>query len=276
MSYYCCGGKNRIQRDNNWSEGEEAPSPSLLLHLSFSMTPPRPPSGRQRPLRYYSDSERTEGGSGSWDTLEWNKLDVSFLLSPTITQNITWIACFYRFFSKKFIFCGINCSKFLKKFSFWIWLSRSRQLQVQVQHPSRIWVACSNPRGSSLRYVYWNPTLVLFLSEFGPFFVVQGYGVVLINTDEAGTLLVTNFRILFLVWPLCPFLCCLHVFLKPLVIVIYFFGFIFVKSEGTRKVIPLGTITLATIEKFNKTVSCYIPCGLDWDVSLILTWGLIL
>ncbi|CAE5981463.1 unnamed protein product [Arabidopsis arenosa] len=53
--------------------------------------------------------------------------------------------------------------------------------------------------------------------------VEEGYGVVLINTDEAGTLLVTNFRILFL-------------------------------SEGTRKVIPLGTIPLATIEKFNKMV----------------------
>ncbi|EFH61057.1 hypothetical protein ARALYDRAFT_317855 [Arabidopsis lyrata subsp. lyrata] len=53
--------------------------------------------------------------------------------------------------------------------------------------------------------------------------IVEGYGVVLINTDEAGTLLVTNFRILFL-------------------------------SEGTRKVIPLGTIPLATIEKFNKMV----------------------
>lgn len=36
-----------------------------------------------------------------------------------------------------------------------------------------------------------------FLSDFGP--CLQGYGVVLINTDEAGTLLVTNFRILFLV-----------------------------------------------------------------------------
>ncbi|KAH0942642.1 hypothetical protein HID58_002279 [Brassica napus] len=52
-----------------------------------------------------------------------------------------------------------------------------------------------------------------------------GYGVVLINIDEAGTLLVTNFRILFL-------------------------------SEGTRKVIPLGTIPLATIEKgFNLAAS---------------------
>ncbi|KAL6125559.1 hypothetical protein ACLB2K_073615 [Fragaria x ananassa] len=52
---------------------------------------------------------------------------------------------------------------------------------------------------------------------------VEEHGVVLINTDEAGTLIVTNFRLLFL-------------------------------SEGTRKVIPLGTIPLATIEKFNKIV----------------------
>ncbi|PRQ40174.1 putative phosphoric monoester hydrolase [Rosa chinensis] len=50
---------------------------------------------------------------------------------------------------------------------------------------------------------------------------VEGYGIVLINTDEAGTLIVTNFRLLFL-------------------------------SEGTRNVIPLGTIPLATIEKFKK------------------------
>ncbi|XP_013587922.1 PREDICTED: phosphatidylinositol-3-phosphatase myotubularin-1 isoform X3 [Brassica oleracea var. oleracea] len=113
------------------------------------MTPPRPPSGRQRPLRYYSDSERTEGGSGSWDTLEWNKLDTASGSSSTS-------------------FANLSC------------LLESERV------------------------------------------IVEGYGVVLINTDEAGTLLVTNFRILFL-------------------------------SEGTRKVIPLGTIPLATIEKFNKT-----------------------
>ncbi|KAK9283122.1 hypothetical protein L1049_011353 [Liquidambar formosana] len=53
--------------------------------------------------------------------------------------------------------------------------------------------------------------------------IVEGYGVVLVNTDEAGTLLVTNFRLLFL-------------------------------SEGTRNIIALGTIPLATIEKFNKPV----------------------
>ncbi|KAJ7970528.1 Phosphatidylinositol-3-phosphatase myotubularin-1 [Quillaja saponaria] len=51
--------------------------------------------------------------------------------------------------------------------------------------------------------------------------MVEGYGVVLVNTDEAGTLIVTNFRLLFL-------------------------------SEGTRNVVALGTIPLATIEKFNK------------------------
>ncbi|KAI5575425.1 hypothetical protein BDE02_10G209700 [Populus trichocarpa] len=53
--------------------------------------------------------------------------------------------------------------------------------------------------------------------------VVEGYGVVLINTDEAGTLIVTNFRLIFL-------------------------------SEGTENIIALGTIPLATIEKFSKMV----------------------
>ncbi|KAK3408874.1 hypothetical protein EUGRSUZ_J01026 [Eucalyptus grandis] len=53
--------------------------------------------------------------------------------------------------------------------------------------------------------------------------VAEGYGVVLVNTDEAGTVLVTNYRILFL-------------------------------SEGTRNIIPLGTIPLATIEKISKIV----------------------
>ncbi|MCO5597457.1 hypothetical protein L7F22_051535 [Adiantum nelumboides] len=49
----------------------------------------------------------------------------------------------------------------------------------------------------------------------------QGRGVVLVNLDIAGTLLVTNYRLLFV-------------------------------SEGQRKVVPLGTIPVATIEKFGK------------------------
>ncbi|XP_022860439.1 phosphatidylinositol-3-phosphatase myotubularin-1-like [Olea europaea var. sylvestris] len=53
--------------------------------------------------------------------------------------------------------------------------------------------------------------------------IVEGYGVVLVNTDEAGTLFVTNFRLLFL-------------------------------SDGSRHIIGLGTIPLATIEKFNKVL----------------------
>ncbi|KAI7730047.1 hypothetical protein M8C21_019998, partial [Ambrosia artemisiifolia] len=52
--------------------------------------------------------------------------------------------------------------------------------------------------------------------------IAEGYGV-LVNTDEAGTLYVTNFRLLFL-------------------------------SEGSRDIIALGTIPLATIERFNKIV----------------------
>ncbi|KAK1396560.1 phosphatidylinositol-3-phosphatase myotubularin-1 [Heracleum sosnowskyi] len=50
---------------------------------------------------------------------------------------------------------------------------------------------------------------------------VEGYGVFLVNANKAGTLFVTNFRLLFL-------------------------------SEASRNILPLGTIALATIEKFNK------------------------
>ncbi|KNA10347.1 hypothetical protein SOVF_145190 [Spinacia oleracea] len=53
--------------------------------------------------------------------------------------------------------------------------------------------------------------------------IKEGYGVVLVNTDEAGTLLVTNYRLLFV-------------------------------SEKTRDILTLGTIPLAAIEKFNKLV----------------------
>ncbi|KAJ9540198.1 hypothetical protein OSB04_026704 [Centaurea solstitialis] len=52
--------------------------------------------------------------------------------------------------------------------------------------------------------------------------MAEAYGV-LVNTDEAGAVFVTNFRLLFL-------------------------------SGGSREVIALGTIPLATIEKFNKIV----------------------
>ncbi|XP_010912206.1 phosphatidylinositol-3-phosphatase myotubularin-1 [Elaeis guineensis] len=53
--------------------------------------------------------------------------------------------------------------------------------------------------------------------------IVQGQGVVLVNTNEAGTLSVTNFRLLFV-------------------------------SEVSRDIIELGTIPLATIEKFGKHI----------------------
>uniref|UniRef100_A0A162A3V2 phosphatidylinositol-3,5-bisphosphate 3-phosphatase n=1 Tax=Daucus carota subsp. sativus TaxID=79200 RepID=A0A162A3V2_DAUCS len=51
--------------------------------------------------------------------------------------------------------------------------------------------------------------------------IVEGYGVFLVNANKAGTLFVTNFRLLFL-------------------------------SEASRNILALGTIPLATIEKFNK------------------------
>ncbi|XP_057979515.1 phosphatidylinositol-3-phosphatase myotubularin-1 isoform X2 [Malania oleifera] len=66
--------------------------------------------------------------------------------------------------------------------------------------------------------------------------IVEGHGVVLVNTDEAGTLFVTNFRLLFL-------------------------------SEGTRNIIALGTIPLATIEKFVKQVMKVPPAPRQLDKS---------
>ncbi|XWS56346.1 hypothetical protein CRYUN_Cryun09bG0078100 [Craigia yunnanensis] len=68
--------------------------------------------------------------------------------------------------------------------------------------------------------------------------VEEGHGVVLVNTDEAGTLFVTNFRLLFL-------------------------------SDGTRNIVPRGTILLATIEKFNKMVVKIqsAPCQTDQSSS---------
>ncbi|WZZ75489.1 hypothetical protein YC2023_086859 [Brassica napus] len=52
------------------------------------MTPPRPPSGRQRPLH----SERTEG-SGSWDTLEWNKLNSQHTASGSSSTSFANLSC---------------------------------------------------------------------------------------------------------------------------------------------------------------------------------------
>ncbi|XP_068660289.1 phosphatidylinositol-3-phosphatase myotubularin-1-like isoform X1 [Aristolochia californica] len=64
--------------------------------------------------------------------------------------------------------------------------------------------------------------------------IVEGYGVVLVNTDDAGTLLVTNFRLLFV-------------------------------SERSRNIIPLGTIPLATIERFGKQVMKVQPTTRQFD-----------
>ncbi|XP_033140855.1 phosphatidylinositol-3-phosphatase myotubularin-2 isoform X2 [Brassica rapa] len=108
------------------------------------MTAPRNSSRRLRSLRY--SSEKMEG-TGSWDVLEWTKLD-----------QASWSSSY----------SNLDC----------------------LLDSERITFECC--------------------------------GVILINTNEAGTLLLTNFRILFL-------------------------------REGTRDPLPLGTIPLVAIEKFNKT-----------------------
>ncbi|KAL0358564.1 UNVERIFIED_CONTAM: Phosphatidylinositol-3-phosphatase myotubularin-1 [Sesamum angustifolium] len=131
-------------------------------------------SGRTTSLREsesrLSESEKVEG-AGSWDALEWTKVDP---VSRSVPQG-------------------------LQQF-----LLESEQLIVEILE-------------------------VLVLSKM-ICLMALGYGVVLVNTDEAGTLFVTNFRLLFL-------------------------------SEGSRSIIGLGTIPLATIEKFGKTVM-KLPSGL--------------
>ncbi|KAL3838226.1 hypothetical protein ACJIZ3_022817 [Penstemon smallii] len=109
---------------------------------------PRTRTGRTTSLRDSGESEKIEG-AGSWDAIEWTKVDA---------------------------------------------------------------VSRSVPQG-----------LQQFLLDAEQV-IVEGYGVVLVNTDEAGTLFVTNYRLLFL-------------------------------SDGSRSIIGLGTIPLATIEKFNKIVT---------------------
>ncbi|KAK6144689.1 hypothetical protein DH2020_021509 [Rehmannia glutinosa] len=125
------------------------------------MAMPRTRSGRTTSLREsdsrLSESERIEG-AGSWDAIEWTKVDP---------------------------------------------------------------VSRSVPQG-----------LQQFLLEAEQV-IVEGYGVVLVNTDEAGTLFVTNFRLLFL-------------------------------SDGSRSVIGLGTIPLATIEKFSKTRRAVYDALIRW------------
>ncbi|XP_010423566.1 PREDICTED: phosphatidylinositol-3-phosphatase myotubularin-2-like [Camelina sativa] len=107
------------------------------------MTALRPLPGRSRSLR--CSSEKMEG-YGSWDMLDWTKLD-----SASFSSSYSNLDCLLE--SERILF--------------------------------------------------------------------EACGVILINTNEAGTLLLSNFRIMFL-------------------------------SEGTRKLVPLGTIPFLAIEKFNK------------------------
>ncbi|KAG2672318.1 hypothetical protein I3760_13G035000 [Carya illinoinensis] len=92
--------------------------------------------------------------------------------------------------------------------------SESEKLEVASSWDALEWTK-SEPVSRSVSHV--NLDFLLEAEEV----VVEEYGVVLVNTDEAGTLIVTNFRLIF-------------------------FG------EGTRNIIGLGTIPLATIEKFSK------------------------
>lgn len=138
-------------------ERQVKPRHRLSLPLSFSlfrMTAPRPPSRRLRSLRY--SSEKMEG-TGSWDVLEWTKHDVLLLCS-----NLSILASLPRFsftelhenivFLSFLLSIGYCCGNRLTPnvfllFSFDLGIS---QLLGQARFPT--WIACSNLRGSSMRY----------------------------------------------------------------------------------------------------------------------------
>ncbi|GER51204.1 myotubularin-like phosphatases II superfamily [Striga asiatica] len=158
------------------------------------MAMPRTRSGRTTSLRdsdmRLSESDRIEG-AGSWDAIEWTKVDPVSRSVPLGLQQ-------FLLEGERVIVeekCGRavegSCLKFTAH------MFNLRKIKVT--------------SGS------WMFGLIRFMIYF------QGYGVVLVNTDEAGTLFVTNFRLLFL-------------------------------SDGSRSIIGLGTIPLATIEKFSKSV----------------------
>ncbi|KAG6763457.1 hypothetical protein POTOM_030874 [Populus tomentosa] len=97
--------------------------------------------------------------------------------------------------------------------------------------------------------------------------LVEGRGVVLINTDDAGTLLVTNFRLIFLVSGVFSRFSCMLEEIQNCGCITgnvavhaqqntdhMLFSLLLFKSEGTENIIALGTIPLATIEKFSKMV----------------------
>ncbi|KAM7263268.1 hypothetical protein ACFE04_000951 [Oxalis oulophora] len=132
--------------------------------MASTTTPPWPNRARSTSLRDSYDSAEKMEGAGSWEALEWTKVEPDY--RPSSHANLEIL------FDKERIMAEIASSD---------------------------------------------------LNPYKSVKCVTGHGVVLVNTDEAGTLIVTNFRLLFL-------------------------------SEGTRNVIALGTIPLATIEKFNKMV----------------------
>ncbi|KAL1559514.1 Myotubularin-like phosphatases II superfamily [Salvia divinorum] len=169
------------------------------------MSMPRTWSRRTTSLREL-EPEKIEGAA-SWDALEWTKVDQVSASRPVPQglQQLLLEAEFIIVEAFEFGFC---------EESHILW------------YTYMLYALCFMPTDNILKKKLSSFSLCIFNLEYLEDKLVklyfQGHGVVLVNTDEAGNLYVTNFRLLFL-------------------------------SDGSRSVIGLGTIPLAAIEKFSKT-----------------------
>ncbi|KAL4576781.1 hypothetical protein LXL04_012880 [Taraxacum kok-saghyz] len=98
------------------------------------------------------------------------------------------------------------------------------KIDVNNLHPPSLPRSLQQPVSHGLSEILHNAETVIAEASFlhRHEYSISGHGF-LVNTNEAGTVFVTNFRLIF-------------------------------KSKGSKDVTPLGTIPLATIEKFNKIV----------------------
>ncbi|GFQ00352.1 phosphatidylinositol-3-phosphatase myotubularin-1 [Phtheirospermum japonicum] len=190
------------------------------------MSLPKTRSGRTTSLREsdlrLSESERIEG-AGSWDAIEWTKVDP---VSRSVPQGLQQ----FLLEAEQIIVENLDVLRLLLE----VICDVLREGDCGIETLIAVWfnlrylIVAKDGESTCRLMVKACHSMSMNLNVlFGSFKItVQnriGYGVVLVNTDEAGTLFVTNFRLLFL-------------------------------SDGSRSIIGLGTIPLATIEKFSKTV----------------------
>ncbi|KAL6503682.1 hypothetical protein OROGR_025605 [Orobanche gracilis] len=167
------------------------------------MAMPRTRSGRTTSLRdldsRLSESERVES-AGSWDAIEWTKVDP---VSRSVPQGVQQ---FLLEAEQVIVEVEVELGAFLCVICVVYFLVMTKMIgNWDATSYNIICFSCPFCL-KGLSPVPQAPQ-ALSLVRFSPFIALGiccgmeyelGYGVVLVNTDEAGTLFVTNFRLLFL------------------------------------------------------------------------------